>query len=782
MTVTLNKVGVLGAGTMGVQIAAHLANVEIPTVLLDLPSDGADRSAVARKAVAGLAKMNPPPLFAAERAGLIEVGNFADDLHRLADCDWIVEAIAEKIEWKRDLWSRVAEHRRPDAVVTSNTSGLPLGQIAEGFPEDFRRHWLGTHFFNPPRYMKLLEVIPGPDTRPDVVEAMVEIGDRVLGKGVVVAKDRPNFIGNRIGSFVAARAMTLRHELGLTIEEVDALTGPVIGRPKTATFKLGDLVGNDVLAFVGENLHHLLPEDPWRDIFRPDDLLKAVVSRGWTGRKAGQGFYKKVGKEILVLDTEAMDYRPQRAPEIPSLAAVSREPDAARRVQALLDAGDKASQFLWPYLRDTFAYTAHRIPEISDEIHQVDRAMRWGFAWEMGPFELWDRLGVGSIVERARRDGVEFPAWIEDVLGQDDPSFYSGGAEPACFDLAAGRKTSLPADEEKINLALLRERKPPVLGNASASLLDLGDGVACFQFHSKMNSLDDAIVEMSQRALEEVDKNFLGMVIGNQGENFSVGANLFFLLGAIKQGLWDQVDMAVRAFQNMTSSFRHSSKPVVAAPFSRTLAGGAEVCLGCDAVVAAAETYMGLVEVGVGLIPAGGGTKELLVRNIEEFGDDPSADRMPGVKRTFQAIGMAKVSSSAEEARRLRYLRDGDAVEINTDRLLHRAKKKVLSLVEAGYQPPRPRQSIPVEGAPGLAVLKVGLHLMRQAGYISEYDKHVGAKLSHILTGGDLNHSTTVSEQHLLDLEREAFVSLCGEEKTQQRIEHMLKTGAPLRN
>ncbi len=782
MTIKLNKVGVLGAGTMGVQIAAHLANVGVSTILLDLPSEGRDRSAIARKAAAGLLKMNPPPLFLPDNGRLIEVGNFDDDLAKLADCDWIVEAIAEKLEWKRDLWRRVAPHRRADAVATSNTSGLPLSQIAEGFPEDFRKRWLGTHFFNPPRYMKLLEVIPGPDTLPEVVDAMVAIGDRVLGKGVVVAKDRPNFVGNRIGCFVAARAMALRKELDLGIDEIDALTGPAIGRPKTATFRLGDLVGNDVLAFVGENMYHLLPEDPWRELFRPDDLLKEVVSRGWTGRKAGQGFYKKVGKEVLVLDPRTMEYRSQETPAIPSLAAVRNEPDPVKRVQTLLGAPDKASQFLWPYLRDTFAYTAHRVPEISDEIYQIDNAMRWGFAWQLGPFELWDGLGVSEIVERARRDGVEFPSWVDKLAARPDGRFYQTGTEPSYFDLASDGFRPLPSDEEKINLSLVKQRKPPVLSNASASLVDLGDGVACLEFHSKMNSLDDQIVEMSQRALAEVEKNFVGLVIGNQGENFSVGANLFFLLGAARQGLWDQIDLAVRAFQNMTASFRRSSKPVVGAPFSRTLAGGAEVCLGCDALVAASETYMGLVEVGVGLIPAGGGTKELLVRNIEEFGADPGADRMPGVKRAFQAIGMAKVSSSAEEARQLRYLRDGDAIEINGDRVLHRAKRKVLSMVEAGYQSPGARRDIPVEGAAGLAVLKVGLHLMRQAGYISEYDQQVGTKLSFILTGGDLNHPTTVSEEYLLDLEREAFISLCGEEKTQQRIEHTLKTGKPLRN
>ncbi len=782
MSFRLKRAAVLGAGTMGAQIAAHLANVGVPTLLLDLPGEGSDRSALARRAVQKLGKTRPAPLFSPENADLIEVGNFQDDLALLSQCDWIIEAIAEKLDWKRDLWSKVAPVRRPDAIVSSNTSGLPLHQIAEGFPEEFRCYWLGTHFFNPPRYMKLLEVIPDRKTLPEVIEAVRRTGDQLLGKGVVLAKDTPNFIANRIGTFAAARAMALREEVGLTIEEVDALTGPVIGRPKTGTFRLGDLVGIDVLMHVGQNLYDNLDDDPWKSVFLPDDLMKRLVERGATGLKAGQGFYRKQGKEILVLDPETLDYRPLKAPELPVLAEVGGLATPVQRVRELLESEGREARFLWPLLRDSFAYTAGRIPEISDDICSVDRALHWGFGWELGNFELWDSLGVHRVVERSRQDGIEFPAWIDRVVSSGH-GFYDVGVEGRLyFDLQSQSLEAVPEEPDKIRLDLHKQLKGRVLAVEDASLVDLGDGVACLEYHSKMNTLGPAIIEFSGRALEEVNRNFEGLVIGNQGANFSVGANLVFLLQAAGQGMWDELNEAVTAFQHMTQSFRFSPKPVVAAPFARTLAGGCEVVLGADAIVAAAETYMGLVEVGVGLIPAGGGTKEMLIRNTQRFGQDLGADRMEGVKHAFQTLGMAKVSSSAQEARQLNYLLPSDEIEINGDRLIHRAKRKVSSLIQAGYRQPQPRTDVPVVGAPGLAVLEVGLHLMHRAGYISDHDKLIGKKLCFILTGGDLNHATHVSEDYLLELEREAFLSLCGEEKTHHRIKAILETGKPLRN
>ncbi len=782
MNLELKRVAVLGAGTMGAQIAAHLANVGVPALLLDLKREGDDPSALARQAVQRMLKMRPAPFFVPENAALIEVGNFEDDLEKVAGCDWVIEAIAEKLDWKRDLWRRVAPLRRADAIVSTNTSGLPLAQIAEGFPAEFQRYWVGTHFFTPPRYMKLLEVIPGEQTLPEVIEAVSALGDRLLGKGVVLAKDTPNFIANRIGTFAAGRAMALREEVGLTIEEVDLLTGPAIGRPKTGTYRLGDLVGIDVLMHVGQNLYDNLNGDPFKSTFLPDELMKRLVASGATGRKAGRGFYKKEGKEILVVDPETLEYRQQQEPRLPGLAEVRNDPDPVSRVRRLLESDGRESRFLWPLLRDSFAYTAGRIPEISDDVYAVDRALRWGFGWDLGNFELWDGLGAAEVVERSRRDGVEFPEWIDRVLESGSGFYGMGERGPLYFDLQASALRPLPEEPGKVRLDVLKKLEGTVLTCPDASLLDLGDGVACLEYHSKMNSLGPAIVEFSARALDEVSRNFEGMVIGNQGANFSVGANLVFLLQAASQGLWEELQQAVAAFQTLTQSFRFSPKPVVAAPVGRTLAGGCEVVLGADAVVAAAETYMGLVEVGVGLIPAGGGTKEVLMRATAQYGQDLRSDRMQGVRKAFETLGMAKVSSSAEEARRLDLLTATDAIEIQSDRLIHRAKQKVLALAAAGYRQPRPRPDVAVVGGPGLAVLEVGLHLMHRAGYVSDHDKLIGQKLCHVLTGGDINHATYVSEEYLLQLEREAFLSLCGEEKTHQRIEAMLKTGKPLRN
>lgn len=787
MIPTLNRVAVLGAGTMGAQIAAHLANLEIRTLLLDLPSAGPDRSAVARKALERLSSVEPAPLYASNRARFIEIGNFDDHLAKLSDCDWIIEGVVEKLDVKQKLWERVEAHRRPGTIVSTNTSGLPVARIAEGRSPDFRRHWLGTHFFNPPRYMRLLEVIPGPDTLPEVVQTIAFVGDRLLGKGVVVAKDTPNFVANRIGAFVGMRASELMQELGLTFEEIDALTGPVIGRPNTGTFRLADLVGVDVMVDVSENLYQNLAGDPWREQFRPAQFMREMVSRGWTGRKAGQGFYKKIkggsGDEFQTLDPETMEYRPQKRPAVPSLEMARNEPDLVQRVKALLAAPDKAGAFLWPFLCDTFAYSAERIPEIADEYFHVDRAMKWGYNWEMGPFEMWQALGIEDVVRRAEKEGKTFPSWIGDLLKQRPRAFYVVGPHHQLFfDLGSGEYQVLPGDPEKIELAVLRQRERVIRSNAGASLIDLGDGVACLEFHSKMNAIGADIVGMARASLEEVSRNFLALVIANQGKDFSVGANLMLLLLEAQEGNWEDIDLAVRAFQDLNMSFRYSSKPVVAAPFQRVLGGGTEICLGCDAVVASAETYMGLVETGVGLIPAGGGTKEMLLRHPGDWAAASSRDLFPAVRRVFETIGMAKVSRSADEARQLRFLRESDFVEIHPERLLFRAKEKALSLVKDGYAPPQPRSDIPVLGAAGLASLKVGIHLMRRAGYISEYDAVVGRKLAHVLTGGDLNHPTTVSEQYLLDLEREAFLFLCGQRKTQERIQYTLKTGKPLRN
>ena len=775
----IRKVGVLGAGTMGAQIAAHLANSGITSVLLDLPQDGRDKSALARAALRRMTKMKPAPFYWAGAWSLIQPGNFADDLSLLGDCDWVVEAIAERMDVKRDLWEKVEPHLGSGTIVSSNTSGLSIAGIAQDRSPEFRRHWLGTHFFNPPRYMKLLEIIPGPDTHPEVVQFMSEFGDRKLGKGIVVAKDQPNFVANRIGAFAASLAMHLTERLGLSIEEVDALTGPVIGRPTTATFRLADLIGNDVMCHVSDNLYENLPEDPWRELLAPPDLLRKLVERGWNGRKTGQGYYLKKGREFLVLDLETMEYRSQQPVEIESLAAVKGESDSIARIQRLIQSGDQSEAFLWPLFRDTFAYSAGLIGEICDHLYQVDQAMRWGWAWGHGPFELWDALGGEEIARRIRDDGVELPPWVEMALGSKSGRFYVSGDAPGYFDLASSVHQELPRDPESLQLELVKAGRAPILSSPSASLIDLGDGVACLEFHSKMNTIDPHIVELGQEATERVARDFRALVIGNQGINFSAGANLVGLLKACGRAAWQEIDEQVRAFQEFCQGFKRAPFPVVATPFRQTLAGGAEVCLSCDQLVSAAETYMGLVEVGVGLIPAGGGCKEMLLRN-EPAERDSKLQRQAGVVKAFEVIGMAKVSGSAVEARELGFLRVWDQIEVSQDRLLDRAKQRAIGL-SSSYQPPDPA-TMTACGEPCLARLKVTVHLMHRAGYMSDHDVLIGRKLALVLSGGNLSHASLVTEQHFLDLEREAFLSLCGEEKTQQRMEHILKTGKPLRN
>ena len=764
---------------MGAQIAAHLANSGIPSVLLDLPQDGKDKSALARLAVKRMTKMKPPPFYWAGAWSLIHPGNLADDLPLLGECDWVVEAIAERMDVKRDLWSRVELHLASGTIVSSNTSGLSIAGIARDRSQEFRSHWLGTHFFNPPRYMKLLEIIPGPDTHSEVVKFMSEFGDRKLGKGIVVAKDRPNFVANRIGAFAASVAMHLTEKLGLSIEEVDALTGPVIGRPTTATFRLADLIGNDVMCHVSDNLYENLPEDPWRELLAPPDLLRKVVERGWNGRKTGQGYYVKKGREFLVLDLDTMEYRSQQPVEIASLAAVKAESDPIARIQHLIQSGDQSEAFLWPLFRDTFAYSAGLIGDICDHLYQVDQAMRWGWAWGHGPFELWDALGAGQLARRIREDGVELPAWVETVSGSQSGRFYVSGDPPGYFDLASSTHQDMPQDQESLHLEPVKASQGVILSNPSASLIDLGDGVACLEFHSKMNTIDSYIVDLGLEATERVGRDFRALVIGNQGINFSAGANLAWLLEACGRAAWQGIDEQVRAFQEFCQGLKNAPFPVVAAPFRQTLAGGAEVCLPCDQLVSAAETYIGLVEVGVGLIPAGGGCTEMLLRN-EPSERDSKPQRQAGVVKVFQVIGMAKVAGSAVEARELGFLRAWDQIEVSEERLLYRAKQRAVGL-SLSYRPPDPAPMTAC-GEPCLARLKVTLHLMHRAGYLSDHDVLIGRKLALVLSGGDLNHATLVTEQHFLDLEREAFLSLCGEEKTQQRMEHILKTGKPLRN
>jgi 3-hydroxyacyl-CoA dehydrogenase len=777
----IRRVAVLGAGTMGSRIAAHLANAQIPSLLLDVSAEAA------RNGLDAALKGRPATFFVPESAALISTGSFDDDLAKLADCDWIVEAVTENLSIKRALYEKVIAYRTPGAIVSTNTSGIPLAQIAEGYPAEFREHFLGTHFFNPPRYLHLVEVIPGQDTRPEIVSFIADFCDRHLGKGVVPCKDTPNFIANRIGAFFGSTVQRLTVEHDLTIEEVDALTGPLIGLPKSASYRLLDIVGLDVWEHVTKNLYEAVPNDPFREQFQLAPFVAEMIQRGWLGDKRGQGFYKRVGKdrEIHALDRKTFEYHPADKPRFASLETVRKIEPLADRLKALvalgtLDGNDKVGRFLWQLLSEHIRYAAQMVPEISDRIVEIDRAMRWGYANSLGPFEIWDALGFEPTARRIALEGRELPERILRMLGRQtssETSFYraAGIAEDArvepsaeYFDLAAGGYKALELRPGITVLADLKRSRGVVKTNPGASLIDLGDGVLCCEFHSKANAIGDDIMHMVRAGLAELETSFDAMVIANQGENFSAGANLMMVLLAAQEQEWDDLSAAIQAFQQMNMSLKYAPKPVVAAPFGLALGGGCELPLHCARIQASAELYMGLVEVGVGLIPAGGGCKEMLLRSHD-------------LKKVFEQIGFAKVSTSAVEARQFRYLRDGDGISMNPERLVDDAKKLALSLVPS-YAPGAPRTDITVSGDEGFALMKMGVWMARQGGYISDYDAVIGEKLAFVLSGGRLTGTPKVSEQYILDLEREAFLSLCGRVETQQRIQHMLKTGKPLRN
>jgi 3-hydroxyacyl-CoA dehydrogenase len=789
--IQVKKAAVLGAGTMGAQIAAHLANAGIPALLLDIvPKDQAqDRNAIARAGLEAAKKAKPAAFFTADRTAVITIGNFEDDLPQLKDCDLIIEAVVENLGIKRSLYEKVEQHRRPGSVVASNTSGIPLAQLAEGRSDDFRAHFLGMHFFNPPRYMHLVEIIRTEWTKPEVSCSMFGFLDERLGKGVVVAKDRPNFIANRIGTYGALVTMQTMLTAGYSIEEVDKITGPATGRPKTATFRTFDLVGLDVFAHVVKNLHENLPDDPEREIFVMPDFVTRMIERGLLGNKTKAGFYqRKQGaenkREIWTLDTATLDYRAGQKVKLPSLDMAKNIEDTRERLQALTWAKDRVGAFLWQTLSRTLCYTAERIPEIADTIVEVDRAMRWGFNWELGPFEVWDAIGVQKSVARLKEEGRPVPANVERLLAAGAKTFYKQeNGQRFYFDFGSGEYRPLADPPGTIILKSLKDRTGVIKKNSGASMIDLGDGIAGVEFHSKMNSIGGDTLEMLRFAIAETEKNFVGLVVGNQGVNFSVGANLMLMLMEAQDENWEELEMIGRYFQQSVMSLRYSAKPVVVAPFQMVFGGGCEMVLHADRVRAAAETYIGLVEVGVGIIPAGCGTKEMLLRAMDSIpAGMKDADPFPFVKRAFETIALAKVATSAEEARDFGFLRDEDSISMNGDRLIADAKKQVLALAASGYVPPQPRTDILALGNPALATLKLGVHLMKRAGYISDHDALIGEKLARILTGGDLNHATRVSEQYLLDLEREAFLSLIGTRKSQDRIGHMLKTGKPLRN
>ena len=806
MGIFIRQATVIGAGTMGSGIAVHLANAGLDVFLLDIipthltseeEAKGLTlaapevRNRIATEGLARVQSSRSPNFFTPRAADRVKVGNLEDHFHRVAQADWVIEAVVEDLQIKQELMRRLEKVRRPGSLVSTNTSGLPLKQISAGLPEEFVRHFLGTHFFNPPRQMKLLEIIPGPQTDPEVLAFMMQFGEEVLGKGVVLCRDTPNFIANRIAGIQGAFDMDTIVSRGYTVEEADAILGPAIGRPSTAFFRLRDLVGLDVSNRVSENLYHAIPHDRFREILvRPAGLglRKAMLERGWLGRKSGQGFYKEVkakaGRQFWALDLHRLEYREPQEPDLPTLQKANEIPSLAERLRFLVNQEDRVGQLVWASISNLFAYAAHCVPEITQDVSAIDRAMRWGYAWELGPFEVWDVLGVAETLARMQANGIEVSGWVVDMLARGCSSFYgSDGAGQEHYDLATKGTIATVDDTRRLSLARIKSKPGRVVrDNAGASLVDLGDGVACLEFHTKANALDDTVYDMMEAALQEVDRGFVGLVIGNEGRHFSAGANLQRLLERATDRRFDEIEHAVRRSQERRMAFRFSPKPVVVACFGMALGGGAETVLSASRVCAAAETSLGLVETGVGLIPAAGGCKEMLRRVVAPPMLIPDADPLPFVNKVFDAISTGRISGSAEEAREMGFLSEADHIVMNRDHLLAQAKRMVLHMVASGYRPPAHDKAIFAMGRRGIAALEVNIYLLEQAGYALAYDAVIGRRLAHVLCGGDLTFPQWVDERYILDLEWETFVSLAGESRTQDRIRRFLETGEKLRN
>jgi 3-hydroxyacyl-CoA dehydrogenase len=801
----IDKVAVLGAGTMGARIAAHMANAGVPCYLLDIvPADaGSDRTKRNAIAAAGLEaakKSKPAAFFDPSLARLVTIGNFEDDLKVLAEADWIIEAVVERLDIKRELLKKVEAVRRPGTIITTNTSGLPVGKIAEGFTDDFRRNWFGTHFFNPPRYMRLMELIPTPEADRAAMAAIDHFSDVRLGKGVVYAKDTPNFIGNRIGTFSVLNVMRVMQEMGLSIEEIDALTGASVGWPKSATFRTIDLVGLDILGHVVSNMTTNIKDE--RSELKLPEFFNQMLERKMLGDKTSGGFYKKKktpeGEQRLGLDWKTLEYRERQKPKFPGLDMAKNVETTPERLRMLLggDASkDKVAQFMWATLPDLWTYAANRIGEIADSFLEIDGAMKLGFNWELGPFELWDAAGVEPTVERMKKEGRPVAANVEKLLASGKKSWYVDAPDApsgrAYFDLCTSSYKPVKVSEGVWSVEVAKKRPNAVVKkNSGATLVDLGDGVGCIEFHSKMNALGGDIVQLVTQTLKPggPGDNFDAFVISNDAPHFSVGANIMMLLLAVQEGEWDDIDLMIRSFQGMTQAIKFSAKPVVVAPFGMSLGGGCEIALHGALRQPHAELYMGLVEVGVGLLPGGGGCKEMTLRavdaarSIRPEGRGESVEVMEAMKRAFETIAMGKVSTSAEEARGYGFLSTGDEITMNRERVLTDAKARALELVRTGYQAPVPRTDVPAPGENILATLKLGVYLMRQGEYISDHEVKIGNKVAEVLCGGSVSPGMPVSEQYLLDLEREGFKSLCGEKKTQERIQFTLKTGKTLRN
>lgn len=794
---TMTKAAVIGSGVMGSGIAAHLANAGIPCLLLDIvPKDLTPeeekagltldhpkvRNRLAAKAVAALPKSSTAPLYRADFVSRITPGNMEDHLSQLKEADWIIEVVTERLEIKKSILKTIEGVRKEGAIVSTNTSGISVNAMAEECSEEFRRHFLGTHFFNPPRHMKLLEIIPGFDTDPEITQFMVDFCTKRLGKGVVLAKDTPNFISNRIGTYGLLVTLQEMVKNSYSVEEVDAATGPVLGRPKSATFRTLDLVGIDTFVHVAKNVYDNVQDGHEKDVFTVSDVLNELVSRGWIGEKGGQGFYKKVkgdqGSTILSLNLSTMEYNPSAKISSASIEAAKAVKGAKRKIKAFLGTKDRYSELAWNVLKQVLVYSAEKLGEIADSIQEIDNAMKWGFNWELGPFETWDLIGLPESVQRMEAEGLTVPAWVKDWIAAGNKSFYQE-KDGQVFHYLKGEYRGVDVEPERISLSALKAQNRVVRSNTGANLIDIGDDVALLEFTSPNNAIGADILVMIQQSVEEVRANYRGLVLANEGRNFCVGANLMLMLMEAQSGDWDEVDDIIRLFQGSMMKLKRLEKPVVAAPHRMTLGGGVEACLPADRMIFSAETYFGLVETGVGLIPAGGGCKELALMASSRY-PDPGSDPQPEINRMFEMVAMAKTSTSGHEAVQM-YGRGADTVVMNQDYRIYEAKQAVLELDRAGYVPPQPGKAR-VVGRDGRAVLQMGAIDMRRGGYISDHDLLIAKKLAHILTGGDVPAGTVVSEEHLLDLEREAFLSLLGETKTQQRMQHMLAKGKPLRN
>ncbi|MCB2409488.1 3-hydroxyacyl-CoA dehydrogenase/enoyl-CoA hydratase family protein [Hymenobacter lucidus] len=798
----IKKVAVLGSGVMGSRIALHFANIGVQVLLLDIapkeltPDEEkkglkldapAVKNRIVNASLQAAITSNPSPLYRKADASRIKTGNFDDNLKDIATCDWTIEVVVERLDIKKSLFERIEQFRKPGTLITSNTSGIPIHLMAEGRSEDFRKHFAGTHFFNPPRYLKLLEIIPTPETDQSVVDFLMHYGDLYMGKTTVLAKDTPGFIANRVGVFAMLDVMQTMQRLGLTVEEVDKLTGPVIGHAKSATLRTSDVVGLDTTINVTNGLAQGLPNDEAKDVFVLPDFVKKMGENKWLGDKTGQGFYKKVkgagGKsEIHALDLNTLEYKPSQKVKFASLEATKAIDKVADRFKVLVAGKDKAADFYRQSFGSLFAYVSNRIPEITDQLYKIDDALRAGFGWELGPFETWDALGVQKGLELAQAYGKTVAPWIEEMLAAGNSTFYKVSEQGVkqFYDLESKSYQAIPGVENFIILDNLRATGKVLWKNAGASVIDLGDGILNVEFHSKMNTLGSDVIQGLMKGVDIAEQGYRGLVVGNDAPNFSAGANLGLVYMYALDQEFDEINMMIAQFQNAMMRMRYSSIPVVGTPHGLALGGGCELNLHADKVVAAAETYMGLVEFGVGLIPAGGGTKEMTLRTAAKYEEGEPEFNL--LRNAFVTISTAKVSTSAAEAFDLGFLRRGDEVVVNNNRLIAQAKAEAIALADAGYTQPVQKTDIKVHGRGALGMFLTGVHAMRAGNYISDHDVKIANKLAYVMTGGDLSSPTQVSEQYLLDLEREAFLSLTGERKTLERIQSILTTGKPLRN